>query len=99
MDADRAIYHMVPISGRLRDETVFYQTSPSSLLHDRAAKRLTFCLGETIDQATLLEALGRSVLPVEPVTIDDLTLPGVSMQLGRVRLEFSDDALVVTLLN
>jgi hypothetical protein len=99
IDADRAIYHMVPISGRLRDQTVFHQTVPRPVLHDRAAKRLTFRLPETVTEDALLAALDRSALSAEPLTVDGLALPGASMELGRVRIELDGDALVLFLLD
>ncbi len=99
VDADRAIYHMVPIAGRIREQTVFRQTEPHPLLHDRAAKQFSFRLPDTVSEAMLLEKLSLAALPTEPLTVETLDLPGVTLQLGRVRIELDDHSLDLILLD
>jgi len=42
VDADRTIFRMVPISGALSDGSLFQQQIATPLLHDRAARQITF---------------------------------------------------------
>ena len=99
VDEQRAIYHMVTLAGRLRPETVFRQTKPSPMLHDRQAKLFMFRLPEIVTREMLQEKLGMMPKPNEPQIIESLELPGVSLNLGIVTLSEEPGTLVIRLLD
>ncbi len=87
VDENRTIYRMVPISVMWSGASL-RQTTPQPLLHDRAAKTLTFQLQEKLSAA----AVGAN-----PKEAQELKLPGVTLSKCKWEATMKDRTLVVRL--
>ncbi|MEQ8768595.1 MAG: hypothetical protein RL885_32110 [Planctomycetota bacterium] len=96
LDDDRTIYTMVPVSVALPGGFGLQQTRPSPLLHDRAAKTLTFALSEKLGSAEAASAFGGE-LGEDAVPIGIRKLPGVTLKLGKGHVSLDGRRLRIVL--
>jgi hypothetical protein len=101
VDESRTIFRLIPLTVRLRANSVVRQTRPSDLLHDRAKKQLAFQLSERISREELMAQLGRTDAasgdgPV-PLELEALTLPGAELKIGPADVTWDEARIVIRL--
>jgi hypothetical protein len=96
VDDDRTIFRLIPISGKL-GKTTFRQTSAAPLLQNRALKRLSWQLPETVSAAQLEKLIGGKVGENAVVDLKKLSLPGVKLDGGRGELRLQGGTLEIRL--
>jgi hypothetical protein len=94
VDDDRTIYRLVPISARVGGLSL-RQTAAVPLLHDRAARRLVFQLGERLpaDKARALFRAGGDAA----ADFGKVGLPGANIEGGRGTVSARDGTIVLRL--
>jgi hypothetical protein len=94
VDDDRTIYRLVPIAAKVGGLTL-RQTAAVPLLHDRAARRLVFQLGERLpaDKARALFGAGGDAA----ADFGKVGLPGAGIEGGRGTVSVRDGTIVLRL--
>lgn len=91
VDADRTVFRLIPISGRIGD-TRFSQTELHPVLRDRAKRQIIIPLSAAVTQGALSDAKeGASI------ELKDLRLPGLNLTGGRALVSRTDTAILLRL--
>ncbi len=97
VDNDRTIYRLVPISGKIGKAT-FRQASASPLLQDRAKKRISWRLPESVTAAQIEKLLGGKNGQEGPLDLKGISLPGVKIDGGHGEIRIQDRTIEIRLL-
>lgn len=97
VDDHRTIYRLVPISAHI-GTCKLRQTTDMPLLHDRAARKLSCQLQETLTPQRLEQLLGSKPDAHTPILLNKLNLPGVELDGGQAVLQLQHKTLTVRLL-
>ena len=99
LNDSQIIYEQVPIAARIRKGSIFQQTVASPVLEDLSEKVYRFNLTKRLSTEDIASSIKENFNWEKPVILNQFDLPGVSMNLGKVSLSFTNNTLHIKLLN
>lgn len=91
IDENRTVFRLIPLRG-VAGKLNFSEDSPRPILHDRAKKEVVITATKAIDEGQLPTGWQSG-----PIGIQDLKLPGITLNGGRATLRLEGKALRVVL--